>query len=68
MIELNNEHLKIAASVRSTVISPIRDHSQKPDEVRERLEMLYGDVPRIEMFARVRTSNWDYHGDEKRFI
>lgn len=59
---------RISASVRSTVISPIREHSQKPDEVRERLEMLYGDVPRLEMFARVRTSNWDYHGNEERFV
>jgi N6-adenosine-specific RNA methylase IME4 len=52
------------ASIRSTVISPIREHSRKPDEVRKRLEILYGDVTRIELFARERFPNWDSHGNE----
>jgi N6-adenosine-specific RNA methylase IME4 len=55
---------RVSASVRSTVISPIREHSRKPDEVRRRIEDLYGDVPRIELFARERAIGWDYFGDE----
>lgn len=51
---------RVSASVRSTVISPIREHSRKPDAVRHRLEMLYGDVPRIELFARERITGWEY--------
>ena len=58
---------RVSASVRSTVISPIREHSRKPVEVRKRLEILYGDVPRIELFARERFENWDYHGNEVKF-
>jgi site-specific DNA-methyltransferase (adenine-specific) len=45
---------RVSASVRSTVIAPVREHSRKPDEVRRRIENLYGDVPRIELFARER--------------
>lgn len=55
---------RVSASVRSTVISPVREHSRKPDEVRRRIEDLYGDVPRIELFARERAIGWDYFGDE----
>ena len=58
---------RVSASVRSTVISPIREHSRKPDEVRHRLESLYGDVPRIEMFARTRTDGWEFWGNEVKF-
>lgn len=54
---------RVNASVRSTVISPIREHSRKPDEVRKRLETLYGDVPRVEIFARERFEGWDAIGD-----
>ncbi len=54
---------RINASVRSTVISPRREHSRKPDEVRQRLEQLYGPVPRIELFAREKFEGWDAVGD-----
>jgi N6-adenosine-specific RNA methylase IME4 len=30
----------------------VSDHSRKPDEARDRIVRLYGDVPRLEMFAR----------------
>lgn len=39
-------------------------HSEKPPEVRDRLVRLVGDVPRIELFARVSTPGWDVWGDE----
>lgn len=55
---------RINASVRSTIISPICKHSQKPTDVHKRLEMLYGDVSRIEMFAREPRDGWDVMGDE----
>jgi site-specific DNA-methyltransferase (adenine-specific) len=58
---------RVSASVRSTVISPVREHSRKPDEVRRRIEDLYGDVPRIELFARERFEGWDFHGNEVIF-
>ena len=40
-------------------------HSAKPDEVRSRIERMFGDAgPRIELFARERHAGWDAWGDE----
>ena len=53
-----------AATVHQVVISPIEKHSKKPDEVRERIVQLMGDVPRVELFARQTTPGWDAWGNE----
>lgn len=50
--------------VSSVVISPREEHSKKPDEVRNRIVELFGDVPRIELFARQKTEGWDVWGNE----
>ena len=42
----------------------IREHSRKPDEVRERIVELCGDLPRIELFARQQAEGWDSWGNE----
>lgn len=42
----------ISNKVSSLVISPRGEHSRKPNEVRDRIIQLYGDVPRIELFGR----------------
>ena len=39
-------------------------HSKKPQEVRSRIELLFGDLPRIELFARQRFDGWDAWGNE----
>ena len=41
-----------AKDVHQVIISHVEEHSKKPDGVRERIERLMGDVPRIELFAR----------------
>lgn len=41
-----------------------RKHSRKPDEVRKRIDLMFGDLPRIELFARKKTSGWDVWGEE----
>ncbi len=51
--------------VGSVVIEPTREHSRKPDSVRDRIDLLYGDVPRIELFARQSTIGWHTMGNEK---
>jgi site-specific DNA-methyltransferase (adenine-specific) len=38
-------------------------HSQKPHEVRRRIVEMFGDLPRIELFARQQTEGWDVLGD-----
>ena len=51
-------------SIHQIVECPCQKHSQKPEEVRRRIELLCGDVPRIELFARVKRSGWDSWGNE----
>lgn len=50
--------------VRSLVISPRTDHSRKPDEVYHRIERLYPDATRLEMYARRPREGWDVFGNE----
>jgi N6-adenosine-specific RNA methylase IME4 len=47
----------------TVIVAPRREHSQKPDEMRQMIEKVsYG--PRIELFARERINGWDAWGDE----
>jgi len=55
---------RVSASIPQVVVSKIREHSRKPDEVRKRIVQLMGDIPRIELFARQRFEGWDAWGDE----
>jgi len=55
----------ISNKVSSVIIAPRREHSRKPDEVREKIVQLFGDLPRLEMFARKKENDgWDYYGNE----
>ncbi len=51
-------------SLSQIVESPIRKHSQKPDEIRDKIVELCGDIPRIELFARQQSTGWDCWGNE----
>lgn len=53
-----------SAGVHQFIISPIEEHSKKPDETRDRIVELMGDVLRIELFARQKTPGWDVWGNE----
>ena len=55
---------RISKSVHQVVIDKIREHSRKPDCVRDRIVELCGDLPRIELFAREKTKGWDVWGNE----
>lgn len=50
--------------VHQFIISPIREHSRKPNEAREKIVELMGDIPRLELFAREKTNGWDVWGNE----
>ena len=39
-------------------------HSKKPDEIKNRIVKLMGDIPRIELFARQKTEGWHVWGNE----
>lgn len=50
--------------VSSCIIAPKREHSRKPEEARKRIVELFGDIPRIELFARRYADGWDCWGNE----
>ena len=55
---------RISASVFQLIQSPILKHSEKPQEAREKILELMGEIPRIELFARQKTEGWDCLGNE----
>ncbi|HDW3183871.1 TPA: DNA methyltransferase [Escherichia coli] len=55
---------RLSAGVKQVVYSPLGAHSEKPWEVRHRLELLYGDIPRIELFSRSAAQGWDHWGNQ----
>lgn len=56
--------VRASAAVHSLICAPVGKHSAKPQQVREQIVELMGDVPRIELFARERVTGWDAWGDE----
>lgn len=52
-----------ARDVRELVIAEVREHSRKPDEVRERIEA-YCDGPYLELFSRESRPGWTTWGNE----
>lgn len=53
-----------SAGVHQVIMTPIEEHSKKPNETRNRIIALVGDLPRIELFARQKTAGWDVWGNE----
>ena len=64
LIATKGKPKRISAKVHSVIISKIREHSRKPDETRERIVQLCGDLPRRELFARQQVEGWDCWGNE----
>jgi site-specific DNA-methyltransferase (adenine-specific) len=64
LLAFKGEVLRVLSkSVRSLVVTPLGRHSEKPSVVRERIVELFGDIPRIELFARQRVAGWDAWGN-----
>lgn len=51
-------------TVSSVIITPREYHSKKPDIVRDKIVQLFGDLPRVELFARGNFQGWDCLGNE----
>ena len=64
LIATRGKPKRASASVGQLIFSPLRNHSQKPDQAREKAIELVGDVPRIELFARQHVDGWDCWGNE----
>lgn len=52
-----------AGDVAELIIAPLREHSRKPDETRDRIQR-YAEGPYLEMFARSSAPGWDAWGLE----
>jgi N6-adenosine-specific RNA methylase IME4 len=64
LIATKGKPKRISAKVRQIIYQPIQEHSKKPNEVRERILELIGDLSRIELFAREKHEGWDVWGNE----
>lgn len=53
-----------SAGVHQFIISPVEEHSKKPDVTRDKIIELAGDLPRVELFARQKAHGWDVLGNE----
>lgn len=54
----------ISNYVSQVIISNREEHSKKPDIIRDKIVELFGDLPRIELFARQKTDGWSVWGNE----
>ena len=64
LVAVKGRPQRIDYGVHQVIISPIEYHSKKPDEVRERIIQLMGDLPRLELFARQVPPGWAVWGNE----
>ena len=55
---------RLSNSVRQLQVFPIEQHSKKPDQFKNLILELVGDLPRIELFARQKINGWDCWGNE----
>ena len=55
---------RVDAGIYNTQLHPRTKHSEKPDAFRKDIEKHYGNVTRLELFARQKTEGWDVWGNE----
>lgn len=55
---------RLDAGVRQLIVEPRREHSRKPDRIADDIVRLFGDLPRVELFARARRAGWDSWGNQ----
>lgn len=60
----NPSHLLKSRKVRQLVEAARGAHSEKPNEVRKRIVEMFGDIPRVELFARDKKEGFDVWGND----
>ena len=55
---------RIAKNIFQIIEAERTKHSKKPIEAIQRIEMLFGDLPRVELFCRYPREGWDVWGNE----
>jgi N6-adenosine-specific RNA methylase IME4 len=56
--------VRLSAGVRQIILSPVREHSRKPEDVYGRIEA-YCDGPRLDLFGRQSRPGWTVVGNER---
>lgn len=51
-------------SVVNTVLAPVGEHSAKPEEVQNRIDLMYPDATKLELFGRRQRAGWLVWGDQ----
>ena len=64
LIGMKGQLKPISNSISSIVHYLKQEHSRKPAIIREKIVELFGDLPRIELFARKKNYGWDSWGNE----
>lgn len=61
----NNWRFKPKKTMINQIISEhIREHSRKPDIVRDNIDMMYPNLDKIELFARTKKEWWEARGNQ----
>lgn len=55
---------RLCHNINQIVYEPVEEHSKKPSIIRQHIVDLFGDLHRIELFARQKTEGWDVWGNE----
>ena len=55
---------RLVTNVRQFLSEKLGRHSEKPKEIRDRIDDMYSYLPRIELFARQYADGWDCWGNE----
>lgn len=58
---------RLAKDVREVILSPVREHSRKPDETYDRIKA-YCAGPYLDLFARQERSGWTSWGNETKLF
>lgn len=51
-------------SIRQVILAPKREHSRKPDELFRRIEAMYPEANRLEMYSRQAREGWSNWGNQ----
>lgn len=64
LLATKGKPVRFSKAVHQLIISPVEEHSKKPDIARDKIVELAGNLPRIELFARQKVLGWDAWGNE----
>lgn len=61
---MQNRIKPLVRDIGCSILEPAREHSKKPDCIRDKIVSICGNLSRIELFARDRVPGWDAWGNE----